>query len=139
MGGTYWTGSVPDLSDFYCTVVGSVVDDPRKEIHDVMTSYEKMHGKPLTLNSAFSIYVWLGLWARAVEKAGSFDADKVVAVMNGYTNVPTFLGPYSFTPKLHIQTETKLLITAITNGKTSVVGELTRTEPIPDDVLYRQN
>jgi len=89
--------------------------------------------------AAFSIYAWLELWARAVEKAGTFDAAKVVAVMNGYTNEPTSIGPYSFTPTLHIQARTALLITAIMKGKTTVVEQVTLPKAIPDDVLYRQN
>jgi branched-chain amino acid transport system substrate-binding protein len=139
MGGTFWIGSVPNLSNFYADVVGSVVDDPRKPINELLAKYEKLHGKPLTQVGSFSIYAWLELWTRAVEKAGTFDAQKVVAIMNGYKDEPTSVQPYTFTPKVHIQAKTSLLITGIMDGKTSVVDQITLPEPVPDDVLFRQN
>ncbi|HTV28532.1 MAG TPA: ABC transporter substrate-binding protein [Xanthobacteraceae bacterium] len=137
MGGTFWLGSVPDLSNFYADVVGSVVDDPRKSINELLAKYQKLHGKPLTQVGSFSIYAWLELWTRAIQKAGTFDADKVVAIMNTYKDEPTSVQPYTFTPKVHIQAKTSLIITAITKGKASVADEITLPEAVPDDVLFR--
>jgi branched-chain amino acid transport system substrate-binding protein len=139
MAGTFWIGSVPNLSNFYSDTVGAGADDPRNSIKELTTKFEKLHGKPLTQLGSFSIYAWLELWTRAVEKAGTFDADKVVAIMNNYKDEPTSVQPYTFTPKVHIQAKTSLLVTGITNGKLTVADQITLPEAVPDDVLFRQN
>ena len=104
MDGTYWLDAVPNLSNFYVPVQASIYgDDPHPEINALIKRYTEKFKEPPVTQYAFPIYAWLQLWARAVEKAGTTDATKVVAVMNTFKDEPTILGPRSFSSTLHIQ------------------------------------
>jgi branched-chain amino acid transport system substrate-binding protein len=136
--GTYWLGAVPDLTNFYVPVQASVYgDDPRPEVAALIERYkQKFKDGPVT-EFAFPIYAFLELWARAVERAGTIDTDKVVAVLNSFHDEPSILGPRSFTDKLHIQVRSPFLIVSIANRNGKVVDSTRISEPIPNDVLYR--
>lgn len=139
MAGTFWMNSVPDLSNFYTGQQGTVVGDPRESVQKVAQQYKERVGKEITQPSAFAIYAWLELWVKAVEKAGTFDSKAVLEVMNSYKDEPTFLGPYSFTPELHIQDAPEQVIVEIQNGKQSGVQLMERGEPLPANLLYRMS
>ena len=130
--------AVPDLTNFYVPVQASVYgDDPRPEVAALIERYkQKFKDGPVT-EFAFPIYAFLELWARAVERAGTIDTDKVVAVLNSFHDEPSILGPRSFTDKLHIQVRSPLLIVSIANRNGKVVDSTRISEPIPNDVLYR--
>ena len=57
-----------------------------------------------------------------VEKAGSFDADKVAAALDTFASEPLAIGPTTYTPQLHIQTTRPMTIVQGQNGKFSTVG-----------------
>jgi branched-chain amino acid transport system substrate-binding protein len=103
----------------------------------LIKDYTAKYGKPPTTQYAFPVYAWLQLWAKAVTKTGTTDAEPVVAEMEKYTDEPTVLGPRSFTHKLHIQTSIPLTITDTADGKQTVVQEWRIQDPIPPAVLYR--
>ena len=99
-------------------------DDPRPEVVALIERYkQKFKDGPVT-EFAFPIYSFLQLWAQAVEKAGTVDAAKVVAVLNSFHDEPSILGPRSFSPQLHIQDRSPFLIdrSAITPVKSSTRG-----------------
>ena len=136
--GTYWLGAVPDLTNFYVPVQASVYgDDPRPEVVALIERYKlKFKDGPVT-EFAFPIYSFLQLWAQAVEKAGTVDAAKVVAVLNSFRDEPSILGPRSFSPQLHIQDRSPFLIVSISNHTGKVIDSWRVSEPIPNEVLYR--
>ena len=136
--GTYWLGAVPDLTNFYVPVQASVYgDDPRSEVAALIERYrQKFKDGPAT-EFAFPIYNFLQLWAQAVEKAGTVDAAKVVAVLNSFRDEPSILGPRSFSPQLHIQDRSPFLIVSISNHTGKVIDSWRVSEPIPNEVLYR--
>jgi branched-chain amino acid transport system substrate-binding protein len=136
--GTYWLDGVPDLTNFYVASQASVYgDDPRPEVAALIDRYKaKFKDGPVT-QYAFPVYAFLQLWTKAVEKAGTLDADKVVAVLNTYHDEPTILGPRSFSPKLHIQDQSPLFIISISNRAGKVVDTWRISEAIPNDILYR--
>jgi branched-chain amino acid transport system substrate-binding protein len=136
--GTYWLDGVPDLTNFYTTVQASIYgDEPRPEVVALIDRYKaKFKDGPVT-QYAFPVYAFLELWAKAVEKAGTLDADKVVAVLNTYHDEPTILGPRSFSPKLHIQDQSPLFVVSISNRTGKVVDSWRVSEAIPNEVLYR--
>lgn len=136
--GTYWLDAVPDLTNFYVPVQASVYgDDPRPEVTALIERYrQKFHDGPVT-EFAFPIYSFLQLWAQAVEKAGTVDAAKVVAVLNAFRDEPSILGPRSFSPQLHIQDRSPFLIVSISNHTGKVIDSWRVSEPIPNEVLYR--
>jgi branched-chain amino acid transport system substrate-binding protein len=137
MDGTYWINSVPNLKDFYVPVQAVVSGDPLATVQKLTEEYAAKYGKPPTTQYAYPIYAWLQLWGKAVTAAGTTDAAPVVAIMQKYTNEPTALGPRSFTPKMHIQTDIPLTIVDIANGKQTAVTQWRIKEPIPVAVLYR--
>lgn len=138
MDGTYWLDAVPNLSNFYVPVQASIYgDDPRPEIGQLMARYKaKFNEMPVT-QYAFPIYSILQLWAKAVEKAGTVDAAKVVAVMNTFKDEPTVLGPRSFTDKLHIQDRAPYMVVEIGDKKGKVIDSWRISQAVPNDVLYR--
>ncbi len=138
MDGTYWLDAVPNLANFYVPVQASIYgDDPRPEIAQLMERYKKKFNEPPVTQYAFPIYAVLELWAKAVTKAGSTDTAKVVAVMNGFKDEPTILGPRSFTDKLHIQDRAPYMIVEIADKKGKVLEPWRIGQAVPNDVLYR--
>jgi len=138
MDGTYWLDAVPNLSNFYVPVQASIYgDDPRPEIAQLIERYKKKFNEPTVTQYAFQIYSILQLWAKAVEKAGSTDAAKVVAVMNTFKDEPTVLGPRSFTDKLHIQDRAPYMVVEIADKKGKVLEPWRIGQAVPNDVLYR--
>ena len=138
MDGTYWLDAVPDLTNFYVPVQASIYgDDPRPEVNALIDRYKKKFNEVPVTQYAFPIYTILQTWSKAVEKAGTIDAAKVVAVMNTFKDEPTILGPRTYTAKLHIQDDAPYEIVSISNRTGKVVDSWRISEPIPNDVLYR--
>lgn len=138
MDGTYWLNSVPNLSNFYEVAQASIYgDDPRPEVKALIERYKAKFKEGPVTQYAFPIYAFLQLWQKAVEKAGTVDAAKVVAVMNTFTDEPTILGPRTFSSKLHIQNRAPYYIVEIKDGKGGVIDNWRISEAVPNDVLYR--
>lgn len=138
MDGTYWLDAVPNLANFYVPVQASIYgDDPRPEIAQLIARYKAKFNEAPVTQYAFPIYSILQVWAKAVEKAGTVDAAKVVAVMNSAKDEPTVLGPRSFTDKLHIQDRAPYMIVEIADKKGKVVDSWRISQSVPNDVLYR--
>ena len=123
MDGDYWAGTVPNLSNFYVVDYGSTYgDDPDAAINDFFKRYQAEYGQKSDTSYSIRGYSLFQAWARAVEKAGSFDADKVAAVLDTFANEPLAIGPTTYTPQLHIQTTRPMTIVQSQNGKFSAVG-----------------
>ena len=138
MDGTYWLDAVPNLANFYVPVQASIYgDDPRPEIAQLIARYKAKFNEPPVTQYAFPIYSILQLWAKAVEKAGTVDAAKVVAVMNTFKDEPTVLGPRSFSNKLHIQDRAPYMVVEIADKKGKTVDSWRISQAVPNDVLYR--
>ena len=138
MDGTYWLDAVPNLANFYVPVQASIYgDDPRPEIAQLIERYKAKFKEAPVTQYAFPIYSILQVWAKAVEKAGTLDAAKVVAVMNGFKDEPSLLGPRTFTDKLHIQDRAPYMVVEIADKKGKVIDTWRISQAIPNDVLYR--
>ena len=138
MDGIFWINAVPNLSDFYIAVYASVWgDDPNAELNTFPGKFAAKFGHPPANAFAIPPYVFLDLWAKAVEKAGTLDAAKVVPIMEQYKDEPTLMGPLSFSDKLHIQNHSTLQILKYENGKPMDVGSYRISEPVPFQVLFR--
>lgn len=111
--GTYWLDSVPKLTNFYVTSQASIYgDEPRPEVVGLIDRYKAKFRKRGHAVRLLGLRLPSAL-AKAVEKAGTLDLDKVVAVLNTYHDEPTVLGRRSFSPKLHIQDQSPLLVVSI--------------------------
>ena len=140
MDGSYWLEAVPGLKDFYLPVAASVHgDDPRAEIQALNERYKAAYGSLPATTYGYPIYAFLDLWAKAVEKAGSTDGTAVAAALNTMQNEQTFIGPRSFSPELHIQTNAEMLILSHGAGKVQVADRYRLPASIPQEVLFGRN
>ncbi|MEQ9813723.1 MAG: ABC transporter substrate-binding protein [Azospirillaceae bacterium] len=122
MDGDYWLEAVPDMSDFYIAVYGSVFgDDPDPDVQAFFDTYEERYGRAVTAHSITG-YSVVEAWARAVEEAGTFDAAAVRDVLESYTDEPMLIGPTTFTDELHITPAREMLMMEIQNGEYSALG-----------------
>ncbi|WP_176038561.1 ABC transporter substrate-binding protein [Brucella tritici] len=124
LDGDYWVGTVPNLSNFYVVNYGSIYgDDPDPAVNDFFKRYEAEYKQRPDVSYSIRGYSLFQAWARAVQKAGSFDADKVAAVLDGFKDEPLLIGPTTYTPQLHIQTTRPMTIVQSQNGKFSALSK----------------
>ena len=136
MSGGYWLSAIPDLSNFYVPDQGSVYgDDPNPKVNEFNATYKKVTGSDPSSQYVYPGYVMIDVWAKAVERAKTTDADAVVAELEKMKDEPTLFGPRTFTSELHHQNKGRYLITEINNGKPKVIDEWTISEAIPVDYL----
>jgi branched-chain amino acid transport system substrate-binding protein len=132
MDGAYWLEAVPNLSDFYVAVYGSVFgNDPEASVNDFVTRFTAKHGGAPVTGHALTGYSVIEAWARAVERAGTFDTDEVRAELDKFSAEPLLIGKTSYSPELHINIDRPMLIMKITNGKHEPVGRFL-TEKLPE-------
>ena len=74
---------------------------------------------------------------KAVTRAKSTDADKVVAELEKMKNEATLFGPRTFTSEIHHQNSGRYLIVDIEQGKPKVTDNWTISEPIPLAALLK--
>jgi branched-chain amino acid transport system substrate-binding protein len=123
MDGDYWLGSVPDLSNFYVVNYGSVYgDDPDAAVNTFFDRYKAKWGQRADVSYALRGYSAVEAYARAATKAGSFDAGKVAAALEGFQGEPLVIGPTTYTHDLHIQVQRPMTILEAEHGKFHTVG-----------------
>ena len=123
MGGDYWLDAVPDLSDFYFAIYGSIFgDDPRPEINEVLDRFIEMHGGPPATGQMYAGYAAIQTWAKAVETAGSLDGDAVREVLESYRDEPSLVGATTYTSELHMSVTRPMTIMQVQNGEHSALG-----------------
>lgn len=136
--GSYWLDSVPGLSNFVVPVQGSIYgDDPNPKVEEFNKTFAKRYGARPSSTYVYPGYVLIDVWAKAVERAKSTDADKVTAELEKMRNEPTLFGPRTFTKEIHHQNQAQLLISEIKGGKPGIVDQWTITKPVPLDVLVK--
>jgi len=134
--GSYWLNAVPDLSNFYVPVQGSIYgDDPNPKVVEFNKKYKEVTGGDPSSQYVYPGYVLIDVWAKAVERAKSTEADAVVAELEKMTKEPTLFGPRTFSKELHHQNQGRYLIVDTEQGKPKVVDEWTISEKIPVDYL----
>lgn len=137
MSGTYWLDSVPNLSGHYVPEQASIYgDDPRPAVEAFNDKYEARFGERPNSQYTYPGYLVVEMWARAVEKAGTFETDAVVAAMETFRDEPFLIGTRTFTNILHHQDRAPYLIVETTNGKPAVAADFTISEAVPLDVLF---
>lgn len=125
MDGDYWAGTVPNLSNFYALNFGSFYgDDPDTDVKDFFARYQKEYGQRSDASYSLRGYAEIQAWAKAAEKAKSFDADKIAAVLNSFDNEKLVTGPTTYTPDLHIQVSRPMTLVQSQNGKFSFVTKI---------------
>jgi len=136
--GSYWLSAVPDLSNFFVPVQGSVYgDDPNPDVNAFNAKFTEVTGGAPSTQYTYPGYVMIDVWAKAVERAGTTETAAVVAELEKMTNEPTLFGPRTFTPELHHQNQARYLIVETNAGKPAVVDEWTISTPIPMEALLK--
>lgn len=130
--GSYWLSAVPDLSNFFVPVQGSIYgDDPNPDVTAFNAKYKEATGGDPSTQYVYPGYVMIDVWAKAVERAGTTETAAVVAELEKMRGEPTLFGPRTFTSDLHHQNQARYLIVETNAGKPAVVDEWTISEPIP--------
>jgi branched-chain amino acid transport system substrate-binding protein len=130
--GSYWLSAVPDLSNFFVPVQGSVYgDDPNPDVTAFNAKFKEATGGDPSTQYVYPGYVMIDVWAKAVERAGTTETAAVVAELEKMVNEPTLFGPRTFTSELHHQNQARYLIVETNAGKPGVVDEWTISKPIP--------
>ncbi len=136
--GSYWLSAVPDLSDFYVPVQGSVFgDDPDAKVEEFNKAYEKKYGARPATQYTYPGYVLIDVWAKAVERAKTTETTAVVAELEKMKDEPTIFGPRTFTAEIHHQNTGRYHISEVKDGKPGIVDSWTISEPIPLDALLK--
>ena len=136
--GSYWLSAMPDLSNFYVPVQGSIYgDDPSADVNKFNAAYKAKTGADPSSQYVYPGYVMVEVWAKAVERAKTVDATAVVAELEKMKDEPTLFGGRTFTRELHHQNKAKYLIVETKAGKPGVVGEWTISEPVPMEALLK--
>jgi branched-chain amino acid transport system substrate-binding protein len=139
VSGSYWLNAVPDLSNFFVPDQGSIYgDDPDKAVSEFNAKYKAVTGGDPSSQYVYPGYVMIDVWAKAVERAKSKDADAVVAELEKMKDEKTLFGPRTFTKEIHHQNRGRYLITEVTAGKPHVVDQWTISEAIPVDYLAKK-
>lgn len=130
--GSYWLSATPDLSNFFVPVQGSIYgDDPNPDVNAFNAKYKAATGGDPSSQYVYPGYVLIDVWAKAVERAKSTDADAVVAELEKMKDEKTLFGPRTFTSEIHHQNRGRYLIVETKAGKPGVVDEWTISEAIP--------
>jgi branched-chain amino acid transport system substrate-binding protein len=138
MDGSYWLPAVPDLSNFFIPVQGSIYgDDPNPDVKTFNAAFKQKTGADPSSQYAYPGYVMVDVWAKAVERAGTTDAEAVVAELEKMKDEPTLFGPRTFTSELHHQNNATYLVVDVEKGKPGVVGKWTLSEPVPMDAILK--
>ncbi len=132
LDGSYWIEAVPDLSNAYVFTMGSIYgDDPDPAVKAVMEKFKAKFGAPPVTSYALSGYGIIETWAKAVERAGTFDAKKVAAEIEKFKDEPLVSGLTTFSKEWHINLTRPQLVVEIQNGKHKAL-ERTRVEKSPE-------
>lgn len=137
--GSYWLDSVPGLSNFVVPVQGSIYgDDPNPKVETFNKAFAaKWNARPSS-TYVYPGYTLIEVWAKAVERAKSFDAAKVVAELEKFRAEPTLFGSRTFSSEIHHQNQARLLVIEVKGGKPAVVDQWTISKAVPLDVLLKK-
>lgn len=119
-----WYSAVPGLSNYYFLnySADAGVIDPRADARAFFDRYRAAYGELPNSGQGITGYSVVQGWARAVEKAGSFETDAVRTAMESFDNEPLAGGLTSFSAERHSSPDRPMLIMATTDGKAEAVG-----------------
>jgi branched-chain amino acid transport system substrate-binding protein len=122
--GSAWHSAVPGLNNyFYLNYSADAgVKELRPDAEAFFVKYEKRFGERPGSGQGITGYSVVQGWARAAQRAGSFDTDKVRAELDKFTDEPLMVGLTTYTPKLHTNLARPMLMIAIKNTKPDSLG-----------------
>jgi branched-chain amino acid transport system substrate-binding protein len=90
----------------------------------------KFKDRPVT-SHAITGYSVIEAWTRAVERAASFEADKVREALENFKDEPLLAGPTTYTKDSHINMQRDLLLMEVKDGKTGNIIGVVKAEKMP--------
>jgi branched-chain amino acid transport system substrate-binding protein len=123
--GDGWRASVPNnqlTKFFYASYSSARGDDPRPEIKAFNDAFVAKNGKLPSTGQAVTGHSVVTAWARAVERAKSFDSDAVLAELEKFKDEPLYVGLTTFSPQLHITVGRPMLVFDYEQGEPKAVG-----------------
>lgn len=117
MDGTEWIQGINNPSDIYLSVSAAITgDDPREEVNEFFKKYEEVYGHQISLGVPIYGAQMVDLFAKAVEEAGTTDAEAVAKALDGFTEVESFGDKFTFTDTCH-RTPRPHVVMEIQNGE----------------------
>jgi branched-chain amino acid transport system substrate-binding protein len=130
--GDYWLEAVPNLTDAYLVTYGSVFgNDTRPLVVEFMDKFKTKFGERPVTSHALTGYSVIQGWSKAVEKAGTFDTDKVRDALETFVDEPLLAGPTTFTKETHINMQRDLILLEVKDGKPGTVIGIIKAEQMP--------
>lgn len=131
--GDFWLEGVPNLTDFYFVTYGSIFgNDPRPDVQGFFNNFIAKWKKPPATSHAITGYSVIQAWSRAVERAGTFDTDKVRDELQKFKDEPLLAGPTTFTADQHINMKRDLLLLEVKDGKQGNIVQVVRAQQMPN-------
>lgn len=132
--GSHWQEAVGNLSDFYDSAVlySLFGDDPNAFLNQLTERFTETTGEPPAVSNFAVGYVTIELIAQALtQTSGSTNGDDLKDAMNTFTDLPTILGPVTYTPECHVVFGRELRVLQTTDG-TPHFFETIQPESVPD-------
>jgi branched-chain amino acid transport system substrate-binding protein len=126
--GTWWTGSLPGLSNVYYDAFGYVFgsQSPDKQWWQLAQKYQAKYGKAPIDGAFLTGYATVQVLAKAIEDAKSTDSVKINDALQ-HISMDTILGPVKFSPALHTPGTRPIPIVEFVNGKPTYQSMATAT------------
>lgn len=132
MDGDFWVGGIPNLSDYYVVTYNAKNgDDANADVNAAAKEYEAKYGQLPDVGGFVTGPTTLQVILEAYKQAGSWDGDKMTAVMETFKDVPTLAGPTSFSPDLHINVTRPMAILEVVDGKLKFIEAIA-----PEKVVF---
>jgi branched-chain amino acid transport system substrate-binding protein len=129
--GRTWQSAVPGLTNFnFVSYVSIFGDDGDPAVNQFGKDYESKSGQPLGNGSALTGYGVIEMLAKAAKQANSLKGSDLAKVLDTFTNVPSLVGPTTFTSTVHLNPLRPVTIMAIENGQARFVTRYT-PEKVP--------
>lgn len=122
--GSAWHAAVPGLNNYYYLnySADAGVKELRPDAEAFLVKYERRFGERPGSGQGITGYSVAQAWARAAQRSGSFDTDKVRAELEKFTDEPLIVGLTTFTPTLHTNLTRPMLMVAIKDTKPDSLG-----------------
>jgi len=124
--GTYWLKAVPNLSNVFYAMFGSMYgDDSDPKMNDFFSKYSQTYGGLPDNAYAVAGYSVMEAYAKAVKSAGTTDPQAVRKELEKFKNEKLLIGSTTFNQQMHISTARPMRIMKIDKGKDSFVAVVT--------------
>jgi branched-chain amino acid transport system substrate-binding protein len=122
--GSAWHSAVPGLTNYYYEnySADAGVKELRPDAETFFQKYEKQFKERPGSGQGITGYSVMQAWARAANKAGSVDTDKVRSELEKFTDEPLQVGLTTYTNKLHTNLTRPMLIVSVKDAKPEPLG-----------------